>query len=110
MNRFRRAASVGAAAALLGSLVAAGSGALRRWRRPHTGDAIALDLSPMVARPAELVGDQSRRGAGWPRGVQEDNDVRWRWDSSPDHVPPEDADATSSSASSSTRSAKGLRL
>ena len=107
MNRLKKAARVSAAAARLGSLVAAGRGALRRWRHRHTGDAVALDLSPMVARPAELVGEQSRRGSGWPTGVQEDDDFRWRWDSSPDHVSP--AGATDPlSASSWTRSVEGL--
>jgi len=109
MNRLRKAAGVGAAAVLLGSLVAAGRGALGRWRRRFTGDAMALDLSPMVVRPGELIGDQSRRGPGWPAGVQEDDDFRWKWDSWPDHVPPGDATATPSSASSLTTSVKGLR-
>jgi len=57
-----------------------GLAALRRWRRRLSGEALALDLSPMVARPAELGGNQGHRGPGWPRGVQEDDGVRWRWD------------------------------
>ncbi len=60
--------------------VAAGLRALRSWRHRHPGDTVALDLSPMVARPSMLVGGHVRRDDGWPRGVQEDDGVRWRWD------------------------------
>lgn len=53
---------------------------VRRCRRRWTGDGAALDLSPLVARPAELVWHQSQGGLGWPPGVQEEDDVHWLWD------------------------------
>jgi hypothetical protein len=69
----RHSAAVG-----LGTFV--GIGAVLRWRRRHTGDAMALDLSPLVTRSADLVDGPSEGARNWPRGVQEDDDVRWRWE------------------------------
>jgi hypothetical protein len=63
--------------------VGAGLAALRRWRRRLAGDSMAIDLSPMVERPADLVDDQSRRGPGWPPGVQEEDDLHWKLDPGP---------------------------
>jgi hypothetical protein len=63
----------------MGRSLATAVRAVRSWRGRHTGDAIALDLSAMVVGPDALGGSRFERRAGWPRGVQEDDDVRWRW-------------------------------
>ena len=70
----RHSAAVG-----LGTAVGFGLGLVLRWRRRRIGDAWGLDLSPMVAWSNDLAGDPTGRARDWPRGMQEDDDVRWRW-------------------------------
>jgi hypothetical protein len=61
-------------------LVAWLASVVRWWRRGRGLEAMALDLSPMVATDPDLADAQARRRPAWPRGVQEDDDVHWHWD------------------------------